>query len=194
MAVLFLCSGCRKSLSFRGRTPRVLASRRSAPVGIRLPAPAGAELPLPPSAREVSKPNVLTEGETGGCRHPPLRTVSRRFFRRRRCPRSEASTLGVHRPARCTNAFPLLPRRGGRLCPPLHPSIGGKTLFKTQRRVRRIALPSAAFLSQFVFLSAVLAASFCSTMRSGVTPAFSASSFVITTGSAVSSTSLAMIQ
>ena len=189
-----MCSNCRKSLSFRGRTPRVLASRRSAPVGIRLPAPTGAELPLPPSAREVSKPNVLTEGETGGCGHPPLRTVSRRFFRRRRCPRSEASTLGVHRPARCTNAFPLLPRRGGRLCPPLHPSIGGKTLFKTQRRVRRIALPSAAFLSQFVLLSAVLAASFCSTMRSGVTPAFSASSFVITTGSAVSSTSLAMIQ
>ena len=116
------------------------------------------------------------------------------FFRRRRCPRSEASTLGVHRPARCTNAFPLLPRRGGRLCPPLHPSIGGKARFKTQRRVSRIALPSAAFLSQFVLLSAVSAASFCSTMRSGVTPAFSASSFVITTGSAVSSTSLAMIQ
>ena len=136
MAVLFLCSDCRKSLSFRGR---------SAPVGIRLPAPTGAELPLPPSAREVSKSNVLTEGETGGCGHPPLRTVSRRFFRRRRCPRSEASTLGVHRPARCTNAFPLLPRRGGRLCPPLHPSIGGKALFKTQRRVRRIALPPRCF-------------------------------------------------
>ena len=85
-----MCSDCRKSLSFRGR---------SAPVGIRLPAPAGAELPLPPSAREVSKPNVLTEGETGGCGHSPLRTVSLRFFRRRRCSRSEASTLGVRRPA-----------------------------------------------------------------------------------------------
>ena len=34
-------------------------------------------------------------------------------FRRGRCPRSEASTLGVHRPARMTHGLSVDVRRGG---------------------------------------------------------------------------------
>ena len=49
--------------------------------------------PFPPGCQ------VLFCAGNGRGRTPPLHTGFRRSFRRGRCPRSEASTLGVHRPA-----------------------------------------------------------------------------------------------
>jgi len=100
--------------SGRGRPPPLQSSTIPAPCpypsfrasdrrhwrGNPFPAPAGAESPSPPSAREVSA--LRADGGIvidGRGRAPLLHTGFRRSFRRGRCPRSEASTLGVHRPA-----------------------------------------------------------------------------------------------
>ena len=85
-------------------------------------------IPSPPSVRERKR-------ETGGCGHPPLHTVYRWSFRRGRCLRSEASTLGVHRPAhRAAVSFRASDRRHWRGNPSPFYASGGLFSFNSERK------------------------------------------------------------